>query len=146
MTNNMDGFTLVELLIVIIVVGVLTAVAMPQYWKTVERSKANEAIQFFDMTRAAEDRYNSKYGGYCTIAAGCNGFDFPLPPTLHYFDTFALAGPAAAPGWSATLKRINAPAVYSNYVISVDVSLGGAPVLSCSQPSCMTDLLPVPLN
>ena len=41
--RDQHGFTLVELMIVVIVVGVLAAVAIPMYQVTSERSKASEA-------------------------------------------------------------------------------------------------------
>ena len=52
----MKGFTLIELLTVVVIVGILTGVALPQYQKAVERSRAAEAISIGRTIIAAQNR------------------------------------------------------------------------------------------
>ena len=41
---NKSGFTLMELLIVVVIIGLLSAIALPMYKKAVERSRASDAL------------------------------------------------------------------------------------------------------
>ena len=44
MRMNKKGFTLMELLIVVVIIGILTSIALPMYKKAVERSRASDAL------------------------------------------------------------------------------------------------------
>ncbi len=48
------GFTLLEVLMVVIIIGVLATLAIPQYTKTVEKARASEAYSNLGTLRKAE--------------------------------------------------------------------------------------------
>lgn len=62
------GFTLIELIIVVIVIGILVGLALPQYLKVVERGTASKAKARLDSIRTAQGVYYSVYGTYATGA------------------------------------------------------------------------------
>ena len=63
-TESRKGFTLVELAVVIVIIGVLAAFGVPQFLKSVERSKAAEAFNYLSAVRSAQERYLAKEGAY----------------------------------------------------------------------------------
>ena len=60
------AFTLVELIIVVIIIGILATLAIPQYSKAVERSKAAKAKYALSLIRQAEELYFDNYDAYTT--------------------------------------------------------------------------------
>lgn len=77
------GFTLVELLIVVAIIGILASIAMPAYNGYVLRSKLTEAITELAAMRVKLEQYyqdNRTYAGAC--AAGTVA---PLPSGTRYF-------------------------------------------------------------
>jgi type IV pilus assembly protein PilE len=54
--NNKSGFTLLEIIIVIIIVGVLASLALPRFFSTVEFSKSTEALSALSVVRGSVER------------------------------------------------------------------------------------------
>jgi prepilin-type N-terminal cleavage/methylation domain-containing protein len=62
------SFTLVELLIVVVIVGVLTTLAVTQYGSVKERTLSREAIANLKLITAAERIYGMEYDGYYPVS------------------------------------------------------------------------------
>ncbi len=58
-TQREQGFTLLELLMVVVIIAVLATIALPQYFRTAERSRSAEALQMLATMRGAEQRYRA---------------------------------------------------------------------------------------
>ena len=58
------GFTLIELLVVMTIIGVLLTIAVPRYFRTVERSKETVLRKDLSVMRESIDRYYGDLGQY----------------------------------------------------------------------------------
>ena len=79
-----QGFTLIELIVVIIIVGILAAVGMTQYTKVVEKGRAAEARIILGSLRSAEIAEYFENAAYLAVAN--LGVGAPtVCATTHYF-------------------------------------------------------------
>ncbi len=69
MEHKRKGFTLVELAVVVVIVGVLAAFAVPRFLASVERSKAAEAFNYLSAVQSAQERYHARQGVYASTTA-----------------------------------------------------------------------------
>lgn len=65
----LKGFTLVELIIAVVVIGILASFAVPQFAVTKERALEREALSVLGIIGAAEKAFNMEEGRF-----------FPTPP------------------------------------------------------------------
>ena len=59
MLKNKSGFTLMELLGVVLILAILTSIALPQYRRSLERAKAMEGIMTLKSVADAAKRYKA---------------------------------------------------------------------------------------
>ncbi len=99
------GFTLLEIIIVIIIVGVLASLALPRFFATVEFSRAQEALSAIAAVRGGMERcYVSKGKTYSGCATNSIDTGDPLKgqPNAHF--AIAVSG-ASATGYTITGTR-----------------------------------------
>src|SRR4051812_43469966 len=73
---RMKGFTLIELMIVVVIVGILAVVAGTSYRKYQNKGRTAEVMAMFGEFRAKEEAFRAEFNTYCgsnaANVAGCN--------------------------------------------------------------------------
>lgn len=108
MGKNKSGFTLLEILVVIIIVGVLASVAMPQLFRNIERSRATEALASLGATKrsieACAMQFNNDFST-CNTYAAIGMTDPSYNTTTNAASHFGYAVAVAANSFAITATR-----------------------------------------
>ena len=116
-----NGFTLLELIVVIIILGILATLGFSQYVKMVEKGRTAEAKTVLGQMRSANAAYFQEHGAYAT-ALGDLAVDAPTSCTItHYFQYDINGGNARARRCSASGKTPN----FTGTVYSISLTWDG---------------------
>lgn len=127
------GFTLVELMIVVVVISILAAVAMPAYTNYVIRGKITEATTNLSSLRVSMEQYYQDNRTYQNGGTAC-GATMPAAPAVQYFTftcnaptsttyTITATGANSMNGFTYTVDQAN-----SKQTTAVPAGWGTAPV------------------
>lgn len=112
-SKGQAGFSLVELTIVVVILGVLAMMAVPRYQTVVEQSKASEAFVYLDQIAKGQQMYNARTGEY---ANNLNKLDIKAPKPNH----FSIGTPTSTnwqTKWEVKLTRSGASSGFGNYTV-----------------------------
>jgi prepilin-type N-terminal cleavage/methylation domain-containing protein len=95
--KSQKGFTLIELMIVVVIIGILAALAIPRFMRATTKSKQSEAKQILKQIYTMQQTYNQANdtywisGGVVASAAAPNAFatiGVEVGPTARYQYSF----------------------------------------------------------
>ena len=111
------GFSLVELAVVVIIIGVLAAFGVLRMLKSVERSKASEAFKYLAAVRGAQERHQARQGTY---VADLSQLDMEQTAPKYFSVGTVEAGDTTdlEDSWTLTLTRSGASAGYKDYTVT----------------------------
>jgi len=147
--KDQRGFTLLELLMVVVIIAILASLAVPQYIKTTERARMSEAISNLSSLRQSAIRLKAEVSPATWLVAAPvgNSYDFnpaELSGNAQYGYTVFCA---TANDVVFQAKRLPAGGVVSplpasctaNYVVSIDYqgNIVGRNCQAAAAPACL---------
>ena len=116
MKQMLKGFTLIELMIVVAIIGILAAVAIPQYQDYTVKAKLSKVTGVAAPIKTALALYNQEQGGFPITAAPWATIGLSTAPTatneVSAYDWTGTANPVTAgDGLALTLTNIKATTI-----------------------------------
>ncbi len=153
MENTRKGFTLMELLVVVLIMGILAGMSMPYYFKTVETSKATDSLALGHMLGNAYRMFQVDNPGVTLsgpITNTCNtavcsmlsatsacrlvACSYVAPQDWNSSSYSFNIGGSCGGGLAACVDRINTGSQYDNWGYNFNMS-GGCAALN-GAPTC----------
>lgn len=120
------GFTLVELVIVIVIVGILSIVAVPIYRGYTRKAMATEGKALLGSIQTAQKIYFAEQAAFMTVASTRYNSVLDVDARANkYFTTFAITG--GSTNYTATTSGSGGA---SGINLTIAASRTGAPVMS----------------
>lgn len=92
-----DGYTLIEMMIVVAIIGILAAIAIPSFQSYLMRARTTEAVTFLGEIRQRQESYRAEFGQYCSVSAAPGS-----PPESGTWAPSTLPANGTVVGWSGT--------------------------------------------
>ena len=110
-----SAFSLSEMVVVIMIIGVLASIALPRYQVTVERVRSSEGVNILTALLGAQKRYATENGGLYT--GTLSNLDVTPPPSTpaNNFDDPTVS--AISP--LASIHRKNGPSGIDDYTLQI---------------------------
>jgi len=118
-----NGFTLVELIVVVMMIGILSSIAIPQFMSSADKAKQKEATGIVAALVKAATAYNTEYGSLPTDAGEVSEYAKFQECSVTLAPSVATAGGRACKGITPQTVAGTAKSFYTssgNYFVEFD--------------------------
>ena len=126
MKSNQQGFTLIELMIVVAIIGILAAVAIPAYQDYTTRAKMSEVIAQANPAKLAVAETANSLGALASVTAANSGYVFP--GTTNYVSGVAITDATGVVTVTSTVPNATGTVILT----PTEASTGGNLTWVCS--------------
>lgn len=151
MKNVQKGFTLIELMIVVAIIAILAAIAIPQYQNYITKSQFSESQTIADGLKTPIVEYYNQTGNCPSVTAGgaTTGFVKGASYAGKYVaDATVASGTGTTQSCAITIDfkntsgSVSAPLKGNSVVISGAVGNGGAVTWTCTSANIASKYMP----
>lgn len=103
--RGLCGFTLIELMIAVVVIGILASVAYPSFLAQVRKGRRADAVDVAAKVLQAQERYRGNQTEYTNDVSALSGYGVPNKSPAGYY-TFTLSG-ASTNGYTLNLTGVS---------------------------------------
>jgi len=117
------GFTLIELILVVVILLILASIAMPNFVKAKSKTEQREAVANLQLIAAEEKMYYADFADYiscncstpatCASASGCNALFRLMLNTQNWNYTVTVSGGAGARTANITARAKTGSCLYT---------------------------------
>ncbi len=143
MKHNQQGFTLIELMIVVAIIGILAAIALPAYQDYTMRAQVTEGLTLASAAKTAvADTIATRntgavagYGGTGNAAAGSYGYEFTATDLVASIGIAAIADVTAPVAGEGQITITYAGRVAAALNVTLDLVPGSGTVDATGHPT-----------
>ena len=129
--TKQNGYTLAEIIVTTIILGILGTLALPNFTAAIEKTKIGEGVQILETLRNAQNLYKFETGDFANGALPSD-FSVAIPNQLKNFNflSILLNNPLTLPGKVAEINRTG-----DLYILEID-NLGHVACTSTTPGLC----------
>ena len=131
--KSQQGFTLIELMIVVAIIGILAAIAIPSYQNYTRKARFTEVVMAADAPKSAVEVCAQTLDALTNCTGGSNG----VPPNITTADTHITSVSTAAGVITVTPVTINGIASTDTFILTPTLTAGKVTWSVASTSGCL---------